>query len=146
MKDETSYQHDIIKAVVALGGWGKKLSNRFLIGIPDLGIVLRPFGQMIIEVKKVEHAASTNRPVNTGLTDLQSINLRDIAKSGGNCGVLLLAPGDKRGTLKVGGYFGPAETYIPKEFHECALIKSPTNRWENLLPILLPVFLAPDNQ
>lgn len=143
MKSEVDHQGDIVKAVKRLGGWGKKLSNRFLIGIPDLGIVIRPYGHFIIEVKMVEHAATTNRPVNTGLTDLQAINLRDIAASGGNCGVLLICKTATRGNHKVWGYYGPAETYNPKEFHECAMTKSATNPWDRLLPILLPQFVCP---
>lgn len=143
MKNETAYQAEIVKAVKELGGWGKKLSNRFLIGVPDLVIVLRPFGTMIVEVKKVDHHPSTNRAVDSGLTPLQESNLREIVQAGGNCGVLLISPGGPRGALKVWGIYGAASTYVPKEFHECAMTKSPTNPWDRLLPILLSNFVAP---
>lgn len=143
MKDETAYQRDIIKAVQDMGGWGKKLSNKFVVGIPDLGITLRPFGTVIVEVKKVDHASTTNRPTLTGLTELQSINLRDIWKSGGSCGVLLLAPGGPSGAIKTWAYPGPAETYIPQEFHACALLKTVKNPWTSLIPHLLGLIVNP---
>ena len=137
MKDETAYQRDIIHAVEQLGGWGKKLSNRFLIGIPDLGITLRPFGTTIVEVKKVDHSPTNSRAAQTGLTELQAINLRDIWKSGGNCGVILISPGGSGGAVKTWAYPGPADTYTPREFHECHLLKTAKNPWVNLIPHLL---------
>lgn len=143
MKGELQYQADIVKGIEAMGGWAKKLSNRFLVGIPDLGMVVRPFGHLIVEVKKVDHAPTTTREVDIGLTELQARNLRDIAGAGGNCGVLIIGPGPKRNSVKVWGYYGAPRTYNPKEFHECALVKSPSNPWDRLLPLLLPRFQAP---
>lgn len=50
-KVETDYQLDIKKSVNRAGGYCFKLSNRFTIGVPDLGIWLPPFAPLLAEVK-----------------------------------------------------------------------------------------------
>lgn len=49
--DELPVQTKIIKSVRRDGGYGRKASNRFAIGIPDLTIALPPFAPCVIEVK-----------------------------------------------------------------------------------------------
>lgn len=51
MARELAIQTDIKKSVIAQGGYALKLSNRFTIGVPDLGIWLAPFVPVVIEVK-----------------------------------------------------------------------------------------------
>lgn len=51
MSKELKLQTDIIKSVERMGGYGLKMSNRFMIGIPDLLIMLPPYAPCIIEVK-----------------------------------------------------------------------------------------------
>lgn len=51
MANELGVQTEIKQSVIAQGGYAVKLSNRFTIGIPDLGIWLGPFAPFIMEVK-----------------------------------------------------------------------------------------------
>ena len=50
-KRELSLQTDILKSVKKDGGWGIKMTSRFLIGVPDLLVALWPFVPVLIEVK-----------------------------------------------------------------------------------------------
>ncbi len=50
-KAELDVQTKIIKSVRRDGGYGRKLSNKFLIGIPDLLVCLLPFVPCYCEVK-----------------------------------------------------------------------------------------------
>lgn len=49
--DELREQTNIVKSVRKDGGYGRKASNRFAIGVPDLTIALPPFAPCVIEVK-----------------------------------------------------------------------------------------------
>ena len=51
MSKELDVQAKIIKSVRKDGGYGRKLSNRFVIGIPDLLIGLAPFAPCLAECK-----------------------------------------------------------------------------------------------
>jgi len=48
---ELAVQTNIIKSVRRDGGYGRKMSNRFAIGVPDLLIALPTFAPCVIEVK-----------------------------------------------------------------------------------------------
>lgn len=48
---ELSIQTDIIQSVRRTGGYARKLSNRFQVGVPDLLVVLFPFAPFVSEVK-----------------------------------------------------------------------------------------------
>lgn len=65
-KVELKVQADIVKSVKADGGWAKKLSHRFVIGIPDLLIALYPTIPFLAEVKDLgEVGATFSRKVDT---------------------------------------------------------------------------------
>lgn len=49
--NEIKHQTDIVKSVKRDGGYAFKMSNRFLIGVPDLFVALPPFAPCVIEVK-----------------------------------------------------------------------------------------------
>lgn len=49
--DELKHQTDIVGSVKRDGGNAFKMSNRFLIGVPDLAVALPPFAPCVIEVK-----------------------------------------------------------------------------------------------
>ena len=51
MADELKAQAEIRKDITEAGGYAFKLTNRFTIGIPDLGVWLSPFVPCVIEVK-----------------------------------------------------------------------------------------------
>lgn len=60
---ELDVQREIVKSVKLEGGWSKKLTNRFTIGIPDLLIALYPSIPFLAEVKDlgVVHTNQFNR-------------------------------------------------------------------------------------
>lgn len=51
MSNELAFQTNIIKSVRRDGGYGRKMSNRFAIGVPDLLIGLQPFPPCYVECK-----------------------------------------------------------------------------------------------
>ena len=51
MARELNEQSNIIKSVKAAGGYARKLSHRFMIGMPDLLVALPPFAPCLVEVK-----------------------------------------------------------------------------------------------
>ena len=72
---ELAVQTNIIKSVRRDGGYGRKASNRFAIGIPDLNIALAPFAPCLIEVKDFGKVAdSFDRQID--VTDKQAEELR----------------------------------------------------------------------
>ena len=56
---ELKLQTDIIKSVRADGGYGRKMSNQFHIGIPDLLLALHPFAPVLCEVKDLGPVIAT---------------------------------------------------------------------------------------
>lgn len=51
MADEIKIQREMKQSVKNQGGHAEKLTNRFTIGIPDLGVWLSPFAPCVLEVK-----------------------------------------------------------------------------------------------
>jgi hypothetical protein len=83
MANELAVQTEIKQAVIAQGGYAVKLSNRFTIGIPDLGIWLGPYDPFIMEVKDFGVVAATfNRQI--GTTPKQRDTMRRMQQSYGN--------------------------------------------------------------
>ncbi len=80
MKHETQLQTDIIKSVRRDGGWARKLSNRFQVGIPDLVISLQGWAPCFAEVKDFgEIKGEFDR--DAGVTAKQHDELNKISKS-----------------------------------------------------------------
>jgi hypothetical protein len=50
-KNELLVQTNIRKSVIREGGYGFKMSNRFLVGVVDLFIALPPYAPCVVEVK-----------------------------------------------------------------------------------------------
>lgn len=72
---ELREQTNIIKSVRQDGGYARKASNRFAIGIPDLTVALPPFAPCLIEVKTLgEVIDNFDRKVE--VTDKQSEELK----------------------------------------------------------------------
>lgn len=112
---EVQAQSLVIDAVRAFDGAAHKLSNRFMIGVPDLLIALSAHPPMLMEVKLEQRAAGfaerTNHPVMPGVTVPQHSFLTQYAKAGMLCGVMSFveeAHKGKRGLwlqiVKVAGY------------------------------------------
>lgn len=71
MARELAVQTDIKRSTLAQGGYALKLSNRFTVGVPDLGIWLPPFAPFIAEVKDLG-VVTDNFHVQIGVTPKQT--------------------------------------------------------------------------
>ncbi len=90
MTREVDLQSKCIDAIRELGGFAQKMSNRFLIGVPDVLCQLPENTTSFWEVKV--------RPTiyqNPDPSPKQKIWLRDFTKAGGFCGVIYFVRGIK---------------------------------------------------
>lgn len=72
---ELEEQTNIIKSLRAEGGYGRKISHRFAIGIPDLMTGLPPFVPALCEVKDLGAVVDKfDREI--GITDKQALELK----------------------------------------------------------------------
>lgn len=78
-KQELSLQTHIRKSVEADGGYARKLSHKFSVGIPDLFVALPPFAPGIIEVKDLSDVADKfDKLIN--ITPMQTHHLLEAQK------------------------------------------------------------------
>lgn len=87
MPNELRLQSLVVRAVNSHGGFAFKLSNRFLVGVPDLLIHLPNTGTGIWEVKSCE-MGKLREQFTLKVTPLQDKFLRVMSKAGGTCGVI----------------------------------------------------------
>lgn len=85
--NELGLQKLVIDAVRRDQGFGFKLSNKFLIGIPDLFLHLPVFGTGLWEVK-LNDKPKVAESVKLNVTPLQEKVLTDYEKAGGCAGVI----------------------------------------------------------
>lgn len=77
--NEIKHQTDIKNSVKRDGGHAFKMSNRFLIGVPDLHVALPPFAPCVVEVKDLGVVADKfNRDL--GVTEKQARYMADISE------------------------------------------------------------------
>lgn len=129
MPVETDYQGDIVKAVKAEGGYGVKMSNRFLIGVPDL--YLKPLGlpSMLVEVKLLTaYPVMDDSIMRVELTALQRSSLLDHQGSGGVSGWLLLVKA-KTGVIDMLACRDIDRRFLKKEFVQICSRKTPQTGW-----------------
>lgn len=82
MADELGFQRELKESVIALGGFSTKLSNRFTVGVPDLGVWLAPFVPLIIECKDLG-AVVDKFDVQLGVTAKQADTMKRMQQSYG---------------------------------------------------------------
>jgi len=100
MPNELAFQTLTVKSVREADGFAFKLTNKFLVGVPDLFIHLPPFGTGIWEVKKATYRnmdtwfeEKLNRQIKVALSGLQNKFLRDFTNRGGMGGVISFVEG-----------------------------------------------------
>jgi hypothetical protein len=108
MPNELQHQSNIIKAVIASGGWGFKLSNAFLSGIPDL-LLLHKGRVAFVEVKLVTTCAQV---VKTSPVQVLVLNK---VKAVGCMAALLVVVAGERGKPK---YFAAFESFKPRRIDD----------------------------
>lgn len=86
---ELDIQRELIKATIVQGGEAFKMSNRFLVGVPDLFVQLPNHPTALIEVK-YEQRKKMDGIVHVCLTGPQQNRIRLIQKAGGVAGWVLV--------------------------------------------------------
>ncbi len=106
--NELQAQKLVIDAVREYGGAGWKLSNRFLVGIPDLLLCL-PLQTVGIWEVKIGDMPKRDNHVKLAITPLQEKTLNDLHNAGGFCGVIsFLREGSG---LRIAAYWWPTVKY-----------------------------------
>lgn len=85
MLTELQLQSKLVEAIKEEGGFGFKLSNKFLAGPPDLYLSHPSTGTVFIEMKL---NSRMQRPVN--VTDLQLHTISKMQKAGTRCGIVVV--------------------------------------------------------
>ena len=93
--NELGYQRLILKAVTEVGGCGWKLSNKFLVGIPDLVMSMPWFGTSFWEVKMAQMPKKIPGMVKWKCTKLQLDTLQKLNAAGARGGFIVIAKGDR---------------------------------------------------
>jgi hypothetical protein len=90
--NELQFQRELIKAAEFNKGFGIKLSNKFLVGVPDLLIQVPGFRTTMIEckIKKFKSKLDLSKSFRVDLTKIQANTLYSFRKSGGVSGVAFL--------------------------------------------------------
>lgn len=130
MPVETDYQKHILDVIIAEGGYGIKLSNRFLVGIPDLFIKPLHAVASLVEVKLQKgYPVNPDTPIHVNITALQRHHLMQYSKAGGISGWIMIVSG-ATGIVHMLG--SPRIDWRPtkREFMQCAVTKTPQTGWE----------------
>lgn len=99
--NELGYQRLILKSIIEAGGAGWKLSNRFLIGVPDLLIQDPEMGASLWEVKKTTFPYDLSCQVKFKVTKIQLDTLVQWGRAGGSGGVIVIATRGKDAFINV---------------------------------------------
>lgn len=100
MANEITQQREIKESVLALGGYAVKLTNRFTIGIPDLGIWLPSLCPVVCEVKDLG-VVTDEFDRTLGVTPKQADVMRRISKPYGSTVALVLVHALHRGERRL---------------------------------------------
>ena len=100
MKKETDVQAELVKATTDAGGWGLKLNNRFLKGIPDLLLKWPTRPAALIEVK-ICPPLGLNHGFYLDLTSHQVRSLRRFHDAGGTAGWLAIGKMKQPGMWRI---------------------------------------------
>lgn len=84
---ELRYQKQIVDGIKADGGFAFKMSNKFLVGVPDLFVKPRNWDAHIFEVKQ-QVLPKITRKVLVTMTALQAGFLRNLHDAGFPCGCI----------------------------------------------------------
>lgn len=92
--NELGLQRLVLSSVKKKGGFGIKMSNRFLVGIPDLLLQLQGYPTTIWEAKKWREPTYGARVI-PKVTPAQWRFLNEFYKHGGICGVIMFLVGNQ---------------------------------------------------
>lgn len=140
MPNELWFQRQLIEAAKALGGYGQKLSNRFISGVPDLLLQVPKNRTILAEVKQKLITDST-RLVTVNLTKLQYDKLHRHQKSGGYGGWVMVAHLRSGEKWVMASTDLDADTFTIQHYKEQSCHMKRSDPWtkpllEQVLPIL----------
>ena len=92
MVKEVDLQSRLVEEARRTGGYALKMSNRFVVGVPDLLIQLPGLPTVLVECKAQTLPAKPETPFRLGLSRHQSASIDHINESGGNAGWCLFVP------------------------------------------------------
>lgn len=120
---ELEFQTLVRKAVEYEGGYGLKMSNRFLVGVPDLLLHLPGLPTMVMEAK-FDRVTSTIKRYALVLTPRQALTLRQMAGAGMLAGAVSL--------LQAGKMYGVKAVHIQEFEGEASLrLEGLTYNWSD---------------
>lgn len=96
MPSEIEFQKKIIKATEHSGGYGRKWSSAYLVGVPDLILCLPEPGVFVMEVKKIEITRGSDKKRKIHTTAIQRNHLKRFEESGGLAVVGVVLDGGPR--------------------------------------------------
>lgn len=88
--NELQIQREVVRDLIAAGGFGFKSNNRFLIGVADLYLLHHGFPQPLWLEVKFERHMPKNGAVRLDLTPLQRRFICNVNRHGGVAGWLLV--------------------------------------------------------
>lgn len=110
--NELIIQKYLYQNIILHGGHGFKLSNRNLIGIPDLIVQHQRLGTWIIEVKYLRYEWSENHITIIHTTDMQRNFMKNWIRAGGNTGFMVVMPTGEMGSYAVRLCIDPDATHV----------------------------------
>ena len=87
---ETKFQSLLVKAAIDAGGHAFKMSNRFLVGVPDLFVVLPGQPGCIIECKRDDWPTLGSTRIRAEATPKQASNIAKLRKAGQIAGLCVM--------------------------------------------------------
>lgn len=134
MPHEVVYQKYMIDGVDEMGGYGLKMSNAFLAGVPDMLLKLPAWGQpQIWEAKKETYqwikVGGLPQPILINTTPLQKKTLRDMRKSGIQVAVIVILPGPGRSVTLALTRDIDQRQIQREEFNRCHYVRSLGEPW-----------------
>jgi len=128
MPTEVDYQRALIEQTIDEGGHGRKLANRFVVGIPDLLLAHPRYRTSLIEVKLVELPKHMDTKVNIPITPKQRDELRRWQAGGSSAGwvaIHQIKPGEVLVLASRELNYHPTH----EEFLKCAMLKTRRQGW-----------------
>jgi hypothetical protein len=115
MVKEVDHQRDIKESAIREGGFSFKMSNRFLIGVPDLYIAMPGYPACLLEVKRNDDYATPGVAghLRDGLTEKQKSTLSKVWAAQAYAGWFVIVRDGKETLGYLGGPgFGEAKTWF----------------------------------
>jgi hypothetical protein len=137
---ETVFSAVLVKCIVALGGYARKLQQPYAVGMPDLLIQLPGQRTLVIENKVFEMPARQTTPIKLNVTPMQFRFMRQFRAAGGSTGWMTSCEGDRRGERRVMCGTAELECLYPADFTRNAIAWSKNWVLRDYQTFFVPIF------